>query len=94
MSAGPGKISIVGISEIKGEKVFVLKFLQARNPAWIDRLFYAKFSETATWLDDLTPAFGEEKFFYEDEYEQRFKHDSTASSGQMNFPTSTDCGCH
>lgn len=27
MSATPGKIHVLGISEIKGEKVFVLKFL-------------------------------------------------------------------
>jgi len=32
MSAGPGKVRIVGISEIRGEKVFVLEFLQGRNP--------------------------------------------------------------
>jgi hypothetical protein len=94
MSAGPGKVSIIGISEVAGEKVFVLKFLQARNPAWIGQVFFAKFSETATWLDELHPAFGAEKFFYEDEYEQHIKRDSTASSGQMSFPTSTDCGCH
>lgn len=68
MSTSPGKIGIVGIEEIAGERVFALKFFQARNPAWTERLFFAKFDPRATWLDDLKPAFGEERFFFEQEY--------------------------
>ena len=67
MSATPGKVLVVGVSEIMGEIVFALRFIQARNPDWMDRLFYAKYDEKATWLNDLKPAFGEEKFFFEDE---------------------------
>ncbi len=70
MSAGPGKIEIQGISEINGEKVFVLRFIQGRNHEWVQRPFFAKYDESATWLDGLKPAFGAEKFFYEDEYER------------------------
>ncbi|WP_088330931.1 lysine 2,3-aminomutase [Lacimicrobium sp. SS2-24] len=69
MSAGPGKVEISGVAEIKGEKVFVLRFIQARNPDWVQLPFFAKYDETATWLDDLVPAFGEEKFFWQEEYE-------------------------
>ena len=69
MSAGPGKVEVSGVSEINGEKVFVLRFIQARNPDWVQRPFFAKYDEEATWLDDLKPAFGEEKFFWQDEYE-------------------------
>ena len=68
MSASPGKIGIVGIEEISGERVFALKFFQARNPAWTERLFFAKFDARATWLDELKPAFGESNFFFEQEY--------------------------
>ncbi|KJY99968.1 lysine 2,3-aminomutase [Pseudoalteromonas ruthenica] len=68
MSAGPGKVEVSGVSEIAGEKVFVLRFIQARNPEWVQRPFFAKYDENATWLNDLKPAFGEEKFFWEDEY--------------------------
>ena len=68
MSAGPGKVEVQGVSEIAGEKVFVLRFIQARNPDWVQRPFFAKYDETATWLNDLQPAFGEEKFFWQDEY--------------------------
>jgi len=69
MSAGPGKVEISGVTEINGEKVFVLRFIQARNPDWVQRPFFAEFDEKATWLNDLKPAFGEEKFFWQDEYE-------------------------
>jgi KamA family protein len=61
MSAGPGKVEVQGVSEIHGEKVFVLRFIQARNPEWVQRPFFAKFDEKATWLNHLVPAFGEEK---------------------------------
>lgn len=68
MSAGPGKIAILGRETIAGEDVFVLKFLQGRNNDWCDRVFFAKYDEKATWIDQLKPAFGEEKFFFEEEY--------------------------
>lgn len=69
MSAGPGKVEVQGISEIKGEKVFVLRFIQARNSDWVQQPFFAQYDEKVTWLDQLKPAFGEEKFFFEDEYQ-------------------------
>jgi KamA family protein len=68
MSAGPGKVEIQGVAEIAGEKVFVLRFIQARNPSWVQKPFFAAFDERATWLDQLKPAFGERQFFYEKEY--------------------------
>lgn len=36
MSDTPGKIQLLGVTEVKGEKVFVLRFLQGRNPRWVD----------------------------------------------------------
>jgi hypothetical protein len=69
MSAGPGKVEIQGITEIHGEKVFVLRFIQGRNPDWVQRPFFAKYDPEATWLDDLQPAFGETRFFFSDEYQ-------------------------
>ena len=68
MSAGPGKVEIQSIIELNGEKVFVLRFIQGRNPDWVQQTFFAKYDENATWYDDLVPAFGEEKFFFTDEY--------------------------
>ncbi len=65
MSATPGKVMIDGVAEVAGEKVFILKFLQARDPSWVNKPFFAKFDARATWLDDLRPAFGESQFFFE-----------------------------
>ena len=65
MSCNPGKVQIVGVSEVAGEKVFVLNFLQGRDPNWVGRPFFAKYDPDAIWLDDLKPAFGESNFFYE-----------------------------
>jgi KamA family protein len=70
MSADPGKVEIQGITEINGEKVFVCRFIQGRNPDWVQRPFFAKYDEQATWLNELKPAFGESKFFFEDEYKK------------------------
>lgn len=68
MSAGPGKVQILGVSEIHGEKVFNLQFIQGRKPDWVCRPFFAKYDEQAIWLDELEPAFGEKQFFFEEEY--------------------------
>ena len=65
MSAHPGKIQVLGISEINGERVFVLRFLQAMNPDWVGKPFFAGYDKNAKWLSDLRPAFEEDRFFYE-----------------------------
>jgi L-lysine 2,3-aminomutase len=67
MSATPGKILVDGVAEVAGQKVFVLKMIQGRNPAWVNRVFFARYDRAATWLDDLRPAFGEREFFYQPE---------------------------
>jgi L-lysine 2,3-aminomutase len=64
MSCFPGKIQMVGVSEVGHEKVFVFRFLQGRNPDWVGRPFFAKYDPKAIWLDDLKPAFGD-RFFFE-----------------------------
>lgn len=69
MSAGPGKIEIQGVTEVAGERVFVLRFIQGRNPEWVQRPFFAAYDREATWLADLKPAFGEPEFFFQQEYD-------------------------
>lgn len=63
MSAFPGKVLIDGVAEIHGEQVFCLQFLQARDPDWVRRPFFARYDPDAVWLDDLEPAFDDEFFF-------------------------------
>lgn len=65
MSAHPGKVVVDGVTTIGGEKVFALSFLQARNPEWCKRPFFARFDANATWFDQLQPAFGERTFFFQ-----------------------------
>ena len=73
MSAEPGKVAVSGPAEVAGQKVLTLNFLQGRDPDWVGRPFFAQYDESATWLNELRPAFGEEKFFFEDELEHRYE---------------------
>ena len=72
MSATPGKVQIDGTPTINGKKVIQLRFLQGRNPDWVQKPFFAEYDETAVWLDDLKPAFGEESFFFEQEMQEKY----------------------
>ncbi|MBN1427389.1 MAG: lysine 2,3-aminomutase [Anaerolineae bacterium] len=60
MSASPGKVVVNGIATIREQRVFVLQFLQGRDPNWVGRPFMAHFDPAATWLTDLKSAFAEE----------------------------------
>jgi KamA family protein len=55
MSCHPGKVHILGVTEIAGEKAFMLEFLQARKPELVRQPFFAKYDPTATWFDQLEP---------------------------------------
>jgi len=70
MSCTPGKIHIIGVAKTATEKVIILKFLQGRNPKWVGKPFFAAYNPKAIWIDDLKPAFGEDKFFFEEEMEE------------------------
>jgi hypothetical protein len=67
MSALPGKVQVLGTTQIKDNKVFVLQMIQGRNPEWVLRPFFAAFDDQAIWLDELRPAFDQSRFFYQDE---------------------------
>jgi len=73
MSCLPGKVQILGVNDINGENVFTLRFIQGRGPDWVAKSFFAKYDEKATWYTDLRPAFGEEKFFFQDELNKILK---------------------
>ncbi|MCL2097783.1 MAG: lysine 2,3-aminomutase [Bacteroidales bacterium] len=81
MSDHAGKIQILGVSEAVGEKIFVLRFIQGRNPDWVARPFFAKYSSTATWFDQLKPAFGEKEFFFESELDNYVRDALERDSG-------------
>ncbi|MEU7001095.1 lysine 2,3-aminomutase [Nonomuraea sp. NPDC046570] len=59
MSATPGKVCVDGVTEIAGQKVFVLHLIQARDPALVGKPFFARYDARASWLTDLRPAFAD-----------------------------------
>lgn len=53
-----GPVCIDGTAVADGRKVFVLHYLQARDPDLTGTPFFAAFSADAAWLADLRPAPG------------------------------------
>jgi L-lysine 2,3-aminomutase len=70
MSANPGKVLFIGTTYVYNEEVFVLRFIQGRNPEWVGKPFFARYDPAATWFTDLKPALGEKEFFFEREFRQ------------------------
>ncbi|MFW5739656.1 MAG: KamA family radical SAM protein [Myxococcota bacterium] len=66
MSAAPGKVEVLGVTEVGGRKAFALRMLQGRNPAWVGLPFFAKYDPDAMWLDELEPLEGGRFFFEQD----------------------------
>jgi L-lysine 2,3-aminomutase len=66
MTSSAGKTSILGTVEVNGEKLFALKFNEARNMEWMDKVFLAKFDEKENTVEKLIPYEGD-KHFFEDE---------------------------
>jgi KamA family protein len=73
MSTNPGKVQVLGVTEVRGEQVMVLRFIQGRNPDWVQRPFFARYDESATWLNELKPAFEETSFFFEADLEEHYR---------------------
>lgn len=88
MSADPGKVEVLGAAEVAGQKVLALRFLQGRDPAWVDRPFFAKYDPEAIWLDDLEPAF-EDRFFWQDELERMYASDHATGEHLEEFTQAT-----
>jgi KamA family protein len=65
MSAMPGKVHVLGVSEIGHERVFVLEYLQARNAELVRRPFFARYNSKASWFDQLEPATPADRPFFE-----------------------------
>ncbi len=81
MSADPGKVQVLGVTEVGGRKVLTLRMLQGRNPDWALRPFFAEYDASAVWLSDLRPAFGETEFFWERELQEAYAADARTPAG-------------
>jgi L-lysine 2,3-aminomutase len=84
MSALPGKIQVLGVADVGEQKAIVMRFLQGRNPRWVQRPFLAKYDEEAIWIDDLKP-FADEKFFFEDELKEILQKDMTLAADETSI---------
>lgn len=92
-----GKIQILGINEIKGEKVYALRFIQGRNSNWVGKPFFAQYDPTAIWIDELKPAFGEESFFFEETPSaNKFKlhQPKQSENSSLNISIAAECPGH
>lgn len=64
MSAFPGKVLIVGVTEVGRRKAFVLEYLQARDPGLVRRPFFARYNPAAVWFDELEPLTERDREFF------------------------------
>lgn len=49
------------------QQLLVCDFIQAREPDWVKKPFFAEFDEGASWFSDLRPAFGKQQFYFEEQ---------------------------
>ena len=75
MTSSAGKTSLMGTVEINGKKAFALKFNEARNMKWLDKVFLAEYDETENTIEKLKPLDGSDYFFKEelDEIEKKLE---------------------
>ena len=64
MSAFPGKVHVLGVTEVGEEKAFVLEYLQARRASLVRQPFFASFDPEATWFDQLEPLTDRDERFW------------------------------
>jgi len=69
MTSSAGKVSIMGTTEVNGEKAFALAFTEARNMKWMDKVFLAKFDEKENTIELLKP-YDTDTYFFEDELQE------------------------
>ncbi len=79
MSALPGKIRIDGLPTIKGKKYIAMSFIQARSADWVNKPFYSEYDKRACWINELKPAFGEKRFFFDRDESEFLKYDDDFS---------------
>ena len=64
MSTTAGKVVIDGVATVHGAQVLVMRYLQARDPAWVGRPFFAALDAQASWFTQLRPAAGSPRLFF------------------------------
>jgi len=73
MTSSAGKTSLMGEVEVNGKKAFALKFNEARNMEWLDKVYLAEYDEKENTIEKLKP-FKAETYFYEEELKEIENH--------------------
>lgn len=63
MSTDMGKVAVDGVADMGGTRSFVLSYVQARIADWVKRPFFARFDDSATWIDGLQPLSSSDRMF-------------------------------
>jgi len=63
MTTSAGKVSLLGEANVGGCRALALKFNEARNMEWMDKVFLAVYDDKETRVDRLVPLDGGEFFF-------------------------------
>ena len=66
MTSSAGKTSLMGTVEVNGKKAFALKFNEARNMEWLDKVYLAEYDEKENTIEKLKPFEGDHYFYKEE----------------------------
>lgn len=69
MTSSAGKTSLLGEVMVNGKKAFALKFNEARNMEWLDKVYLAKYDDKQNTIEKLEPLDTDE-YFYEKELKE------------------------
>lgn len=83
-TSSAGKISLLGTVDLKGEKLFALKFNEGRNMEWMDKVYLVQYDEKENTIAKLKP-YGADRHFFEYELEEiENKLHQSIQSGRKN----------
>lgn len=66
MSTPWGKVEVLDVGEVEGEKGIMLRYLQSPQQDHVLKTFYAKYDEKAEWFTELKPLRPEDKVFFQE----------------------------
>jgi KamA family protein len=66
MSTPWGKVEVLDVGEVEGEKGILLRYLQSPQQDHVLKTFYAKYDEQAEWFTELQPLRPEDKVFFQE----------------------------
>jgi L-lysine 2,3-aminomutase len=64
MSTPQGKVQVLDVQELQGEKAFLLRYIQTPDAEQVLRTFFAVYDEQAEWFTDLRPLRPEDATFF------------------------------